>query len=162
LLRLLILTFNNHSNMKKCVTIVLFISTWSAVNAQELSVKKGRFYKGDSRLSVAEFVDQMKTNDEAYQLALKGKSGYSTSNVLGFIGGFMIGWPLGTAIGGGDPSWALAGIGAGVLAVAIPLQSSASKKLKSATELYNRGNTLPASSLHLKALPNGIGFSYSF
>lgn len=44
-----------------------------------------------------------------------------TGNILAAIGGGLIGWPLGTAIGGGDPEWILAGIGAGVLAVAIPL-----------------------------------------
>lgn len=30
--------------------------------------------------------------------------------ILSYAGGFMIGWPIGTAIGGGKPAWALAGI----------------------------------------------------
>ena len=36
-----------------------------------------------------------------------------------------VGHSIGTAIGGGDPEWALAGVGAGLIAVAIPISSSA-------------------------------------
>ncbi|HEY9178263.1 MAG TPA: hypothetical protein VIN07_11250 [Flavipsychrobacter sp.] len=43
------------------------------------------------------------------------------ANVLAIPGGALIGWPLGTAIGGGDPEWYLAGIGVGLVAIAIPL-----------------------------------------
>ena len=39
-------------------------------------------------------------------------------------GGFLIGWPLGTALAGGDPNWTLAAIGAGCVAIAIPRPSS--------------------------------------
>ena len=41
------------------------------------------------------------------------------SYVFGFSGGALIGWPLGTAIAGGDPVWYLAGIGAGLIGVGV-------------------------------------------
>lgn len=56
-------------------------------------------------------------------------NGYTiTANILGGVGGFLIGWPLGTLIAGGEPEWVLAGMGAGVLAVAIPLSIIGSRK----------------------------------
>jgi len=146
--------------MKNIFAACLLIGSLTSFS-QELSIKKGKFYSGDALVTPADFVEQMKGNDEAYQLALKGKSGYSASNVLGFIGGFMIGWPLGTAIGGGDANWTLAGIGAGVLAIAIPIQSGAKKKLQAAAYLHN-GNSSSASVLRLDVLPNGVGFTFSF
>ncbi len=50
------------------------------------------------------------------------------ANVLAIPGGALIGWPLGTAIGGGDPEWYLAGIGAGLVAIAIPLEIIGKKR----------------------------------
>lgn len=38
--------------------------------------------------------------------------------IFGFSGGYLIGWPIGEAIGGGDPQWYLAGIGTGLVGVA--------------------------------------------
>ena len=59
--------------------------------------------------------------------------------ILSYAGGFMIGWPIGTAIGGGKPAWALAGIGGGLVAVAIPLSISSNKKMETAVRQYNAG-----------------------
>lgn len=44
-----------------------------------------------------------------------------TAQILGGIGGGLIGWPVGTYIGGGDPEWTLALIGGGLVAIAVPL-----------------------------------------
>ncbi|MFN4246647.1 MAG: hypothetical protein ACK4EY_02930 [Flavipsychrobacter sp.] len=44
-----------------------------------------------------------------------------TAQILGGIGGGLIGWPVGTYIGGGDPEWTLAAIGGGLVAIAVPL-----------------------------------------
>ncbi len=45
-----------------------------------------------------------------------------TAQVLGGIGGALVGWQLGTYIGGGEPNWTLAAVGGGLIAVAIPLE----------------------------------------
>ena len=49
----------------------------------------------------------------------------------------MVGYPLGTAIAGGDTNWALAGIGAGLIGVSIPFSSATNKNARTAVELYN-------------------------
>lgn len=45
---------------------------------------------------------------------------------------------MGGLLGGGDFNWGLAGAGAGLMVVSIPLYTSYSKKAGSAVELYNQ------------------------
>ena len=146
----------------KITLVLVFSMVAGTVSAQELRVEKSKFYDGERLLKVSEYVELLKTNPEAYNLGLKAKSGYNAGNVLGFIGGFMIGWPLGTALGGGDPNWALLGAGGAVLAVGIPIQSSATKKLKKATEIYNGVSSEPTARLNLRFQGTGAGIVFSF
>ena len=78
----------------------------------------------------------------------------------------MIGWPIGTAIGGGKPNWVLAGIGAGLIVIDIPLVKSAEKKLKKAVDTYNSGlSPKPHSQsydVHLGIVPAGLALVINF
>ena len=149
--------------MKVPICLIALITTTLCLS-QELSLSKGKFYKGDVRIDARQFVKQMESNREAFAIATKAKSNYDVSNVLGFIGGFMIGWPLGTAIGGGEPEWGLAIGGAAIVGIAIPIQSSASKKFRSAAGIYNQAAGLDASASLFKVnlSPGGVGVSYNF
>jgi hypothetical protein len=79
----------------------------------------------------------MEQNEEALIYMKKAKTNSDISMVLGFSGGFLIGWPIGTAIGGGDPNWLLAGIGAGILIIGIPVAKAATTNALKAVEIYN-------------------------
>lgn len=81
----------------------------------------------------------MESNASTIDLMKKAQSSNSIANVMGFIGGGLIGWPIGTAIGGGDAQWALASAGAALVAIAIPISYGAHKKAKKAVEIYNSG-----------------------
>ncbi|MEP4532050.1 MAG: hypothetical protein ABJ004_03115 [Cyclobacteriaceae bacterium] len=123
------------------------------------------FSQGDKTLTINQLLSTMKENPEAYDLMKSAKSTTDAANVLGVIGGFMIGWPLGSAIGGGEPNWALAGIGAGVLAVGIPVSISANRKLLNAVDRYNQGleNTSMNYSPKLNlTFGNGFGLALNF
>jgi len=85
--------------------------------------------------------------------------------VLQLPGGFLIGYPIGTAIAGGNANWTLAAVGAGLLVVAIPLISGYNKHAINAVNIYNRGlrsSINPASSLNLRFTANGAGLRISF
>lgn len=59
------------------------------------------------------------------------------SAILGFSGGFLIAFPLGTAIAGGEPEWILAGAGVGLLLASIPLNRKFKSQAASALDRYN-------------------------
>lgn len=88
------------------------------------------------------------------------------ANVLAFAGGFMVGWPVGTAIGGGDPNWGLAAVGGGLLLATIPLVNGFNKNAIAAVELYNGSLRNPTSlrpcTIKFCVNPNGVGLKMVF
>ena len=78
----------------------------------------------------------------------------------------MVGWQIGAALGGGDPNWALAGIGAGLIVVYIPISQKFNKQAKTAVDTFNGG--LKTSSfwdnneLGIGLTGNGVGLSLRF
>lgn len=107
----------------------------------DIEIKKvfgGIQLKQDGRpLRPKEVLAIMQPIPEAYTAYKKAKSNYNGAQVLGFIGGALIGWPLGTALAGGDPEWGLAAAGAGVLLISIPLNNGYSKNIRNAVSIYN-------------------------
>ncbi len=96
-----------------------------------------RFEQNGEYLNGKALLQRMVGNEEAYVMMKRAKSNSDISTVLGFAGGLMLAWPVGTAIAGGDPNWIVAGIGAGCLAIGIPLSIRASKGMFQAVEIYN-------------------------
>ncbi|MEZ5017166.1 MAG: hypothetical protein R2800_08950 [Flavipsychrobacter sp.] len=87
--------------------------------------------------------------------------------VFGAAGGALIGYPLGTALGGGDPEWLLAGIGAGCLAIAIPLSIIGQRKCDGRASIQKDQEMYYAQakrSLNLNMVANrsGIGLALNF
>ncbi len=125
-----------------------------------------QFYQADKRLSMSQLDKSMEPNERAYKEMKTAQSSYTLSSILGGAGGFMVGWPLGTAVAGGEPNWVLAGIGAGLILVAIPISRKFNRQAKSAIDTYNGG--LKASSvwdkteLEFAMSGTGVGFTLKF
>jgi len=132
--------------MKKiiCVSVLFLLSGAIQIFAQNhndsIEIKKtlGTVYlqKG-KRLTPKQLMNITKANPEAYEEMKVAKTNYDVSVIFGFAGGFLVGWPLGTAIAGGDPEWTLAGVGAGLIIVSIPFTASYNKHARNAVNLYN-------------------------
>ena len=89
---------------------------------QEQIVKDGKkyMYQGKQIKTPGELKPIVANHPEAAAAASKSSTYRGFALVLGAVGGGLIGWPIGQAIGGAeDPNWALAAAGAGALAVAI-------------------------------------------
>ena len=132
--------------MKKiCVTILLAITCLTTSYAQDsrdpITMRKifggYQFYQGGTRLNMTQLTRVVEQNAEAYKLAKSARSNVIYSSIIGGVGGFMLGWNLGTAIGGGNPNRWVAGAGAGLIVVSIPINNTAMRQAKSAAELYN-------------------------
>lgn len=166
------LTLPKKQKMKKTtVTLILALFTVSICTAQKIEVEKVfggyKYTQNGNQLTMKQLVKTMESNKQAFDLIKKAQSNNTIASVLAFAGGGLIGWPIGTAVGGGDANWALAGIGAGIVAIAIPISSSANKKANQAISLYN--DSLDATSSYqfkpefkIIANTNGIGLSMSF
>jgi hypothetical protein len=96
-----------------------------------------QFYQNNKKLKMAELVKTMETNTLASQHLKTARTNNTFAGILSGIGGFLIGWPVGTAIAGGDPEWAMAGVGAGLVVVSIPISIKASKEAKMAIQIFN-------------------------
>jgi len=124
------------------------------------------FYQNGIELRPRDLVNLTSGNPEAYAYMKRAKTNSDWSQVLGAIGGFMIGWPLGTAIAGGDPEWGLAAGGVGVLLLSIPLTSGFKKNAIKGAEIYNSSSPPEASkndfSLEITVSENGPGLKFSF
>jgi hypothetical protein len=150
--------------------IIAFVSTAFCL-AQKIDIEKvpggHKFSQDGVILTIDKLSSKVSSNKESLRLINKAKSTGTFVSVLGYAGGFLIGWPIGTAIGGGKANWGIAGIGAGILAVAFPIASGADKKTKQAVELYN-ASLNPTSYLKSKsefnvvANANGIGLAIRF
>jgi hypothetical protein len=98
-----------------------------------------------------------------YLKSAKGNSGFA--NILAYAGGFMIGYPLGTALGGGKPNWTLAAVGCGLIVIDIPIVSSANKKVRKAVNAYNQVGTVSRVEKYdvkLGMNQNGMGLAFRF
>lgn len=118
------------------VTLTLFMFGFSmplqAQNTDMIYLKSNfwgnKFFKGDTIISVNQVLEEMAPNESVYNLMLNAKKDFVFAQILGATGGVLIGWPLGTALVGGDPNWAMAGIGVGIVAVSIPISINFKKK----------------------------------
>jgi len=132
-------------------------------------IENNRIYKqNDVALRPKQLLEITEINPEAYKEMKIAKSNSDFSMVLGFAGGFMIGWTLGTVLGGGEPMWILGGVGAGLLVLTIPLATGYKKHAKNAVDIYNSGLNSPPNTANRKVnldmgiTTNGFGLVMSF
>ena len=161
-------------------TIILFFLVFGVIvisensaNAQtqtdSIIIENNRIFKqNDIALAPRQLMKITKNNAQAYEEMKKAKANSDFSVVLGAAGGFLIGWPLGTALGGGEPQWYLAGIGAGLLFLTIPLANGYKKHARNAVDIYNSGlGELPDTAqrkvkFDLGITSNGLGLVLQF
>lgn len=133
-----------------------------------MSEKKGagyRYYLKGKVLSLEQLSVTLKSNPQAYVKIEKAKGSKSFANILAYAGGFMIGFPIGTAIAGGKPNWTLAGIGEGCILIMIPVLHSAENQTKQAVDIYNGGlksTAIIRKDLRFGLTNNGIGLYIRF
>lgn len=124
--------------MKRTYLIgVLLLLAMSAATAQvysePMTVKKSfgsnLFYQGEKRLSINQVVKLMEPNPATCRFMKSARTNNTWATVFGAAGGFMIGRPLRAAMAGGDADWVMAGVGAGLVGISIPLRVNVSSSL---------------------------------
>ena len=160
--------------MKKTLLFFSLLLSFTIANAQDsnkkIELKKvfggHLFTQNDKNLTHDQVTALVKDNTQAYDLMQSAKSNKTWSMILGGVGGGLVGYPIGTAIGGGDAKWEIAAVGAGLILVAIPIANGYNKKTKQAVELYNNGISSTAyqfkPSFELNVKGNGLGITMNF
>ncbi len=151
------------------ISLVLFgcYAIYSQIVQDSITIKGNRFYQNDKVLTMPQLSNILSANSTAHKMIEDARGSATIAGILGYAGGFLIGYPVGTAIGGGEPKWAMAGIGAGLLILAIPISSGANKKAKKAVRLYNKSlNPITyqksKTSFSIETTQNGIGVVMRF
>lgn len=158
--------------MKKIITLFVLLTLTVSVLSQNptdsIQIRKRLgpvFQQNGINLTPGQLINITESNPEAYAEMKKARSNYISSLFFQLPGGFLIGYPLGTAIGGGDPNWTMAAIGAGLVFISIPLISGYNKHATNAVNIYNKGighASAPAPQLFLCGTKNGIGVIVRF
>lgn len=122
----------------------LFCSaSFSQQSGNELTVSSGffgwQFRRGGEKLNITEAKDLLSANPQATASFKRAQTNSTLAGIIGGVGGFLVGWQLGTSAGGGKANWTAAGIGGGLIVASIPLSVSANKQVKAAVATYNEG-----------------------
>lgn len=123
------------------------------------------FRQNGENLKMKDMLEITKSNPTAYAQMKKARNKSTVSSIFGGVGGFLVGYTIGTAIAGKDPNWAVAGVGAGLIGAGIPFSVNAGKYAKRAVSNYNQGlQNLTTKTLQMEAViaANGLGIKLTF
>lgn len=126
-----------------------------------------KFTKNGRTLSFKQLANEMEPNRAAYEALKPARTNSTIAAIVGGAGGFLVGWQLGAAIGGGEPNWVMAGVGAGLIGISIPITAKANRQAMEAVEIYNSslGGTFKPiyhPQLLIGSTANGFGLSLRF
>lgn len=89
-------------------------------------------------LSTKQVLNILSVDPVAYDEFKRARKNYNVAGVLGFTGAFLIVFPIGTAIAGGEPEWWLAAGGTGLILTSIHFNRAFKHHAVNALDLYNK------------------------
>ena len=162
---------NIHKNVMKGILIIFLIIFTIQLFSQEEDkieiVKKPLgtvFQLNGKNLSVKEITEITSSNAISQEEMRIAKKNHNVMSFFSMVGGALIGFPIGTMIGGGEPKWELAAVGAGFVIIGIPFQIGYSKHTKKAINEFYSINHIPTKKNEIKfaLINNGLYFNYNF
>src|SRR4051812_3333732 len=103
-----------------------------------------------------------KDNPTAYEEFKKGRRLETAGGIMGFVGGVLILFPIGSAIAGANPEWSYLAAGGALIIGSIPLHRSYKRHAQNAIETYNNGLTSWRPKPALFFSKNGLGIQLKF
>ena len=148
--------------MKTPLISIFVLFAMCAYGQADIEMHRSRFTRDGQVLKPKEVLDLMKADEQAYPVFKKAMANYNAAQVLGFAGGFLVGWPLGTALGGGDPNWGLAAGGGALILCSIPLTVSFKKHAATALDTYNGKPIASRPTFHVSPYGTGAKLTIKF
>lgn len=165
---------NNKLKMIKIKTlfVLLLIFSASIMDAQQLELVKKpldapEFYQNGKKYKMGELIMLMRPNYAAVDYMKKARTNYAFSQIFAFTGAGLVGYPIGTSLGGGDPQWGIAIAGAGIMVLSYPFLVATHKNSKKSVDLYNEGfgkseNTAFIQTVNFAFTGNGFALALQF
>jgi hypothetical protein len=161
-----VVTFSPDLSMKIFFQFIAFFFFTSCV-AQKIEMYRSfggvRYSVDSSDLSSRQVLQIMKKNEPAYNEFKKSIAKGTFASALGFSGGLLIGLPIGSMIGGGDPQWEWVAVGGALIAIAVPIDFRQKRQAQRAVDLYNNEKVKAhriKTNFYLSA--SGVGFVLRF
>ena len=112
------------------------------IEVEELTI--GRTFKQDGKLVNGASMVEYFEGSPATSVVMSHHSAYFWSGILtGAMGGALVGFNLGMALGGGKPNLPVMGLGAGLCGASYFLGSTADQEVLDATYLHNQSLSQP-------------------
>lgn len=122
--------------------LLISISAYSQSTNDTIYVQKVmggyKFLQNEKVLKYSQMLTIVKNNSESYNLIKSAQASNALSMVLGGAGGFLVGYQLGTVIGGGEPNLIVGGVGVGLIVLSIPISINAAQKTMQGVIIYNK------------------------
>jgi hypothetical protein len=123
------------------------------------------YYLGEERLTLRRLAEITSSDALAHKKIKLAQTCNVFGCVFGAAGGACIGYPVGTLIGGGQPNWIVAGVGAGFLLIGVSVAIAGDIHIAKGVAMYNRGlQQANADTVYfrLNFTPTGIGVVMKF
>jgi len=161
--------------MKKLV-VLSFMMLFQTAFSQVSVTKKGKLVKEGQEYRTSEY-EKVFQNEQARLYFRKYRTNNTVSMIFGGIGGGCMGFGLARALSGGDKTitdqygvkhktetkgWGLVGVGAGLVAIAIPFALSSKKNFYKALDAENGTSTAFKPYFKLEGNENGLALNYNF
>lgn len=159
--------------MKKSLILTLLIAfslpVFCQITTDSLTLKKQnggyRLYSGTQQIPISSLGTAIKSNEQAYSQFQKAQTTNVLASIVAGVGGYIMGYQLGTAIKGGKSNWPLFGFGVGITALSIQLGKNYLKQIQASVNTYNQGltsNPPPTSELKMGFTTNGLTLALHF
>jgi hypothetical protein len=130
--------------MIRIVFVLAMICLCTVCSGQQISMYRTfggvrfEYNKEDTVVVSARQVAEILSIDPQVSAEFKlARTNSTVASIFGFAGGFLLAFPVGTAIAGGDPEWGLAAGGAACILASIPFSRAFYKRAASAIDNYN-------------------------
>lgn len=158
--------------MRNIFYLMIACLAFNSSAAQQIDMKMNllgyKFVQDGKQLKWKELETATAGNREAFELVRKANAHRKLSGIAAFIGGLLIGIPIGQQNANlVEPNWTLAYIGGGISAIGVPFSFSAFNKVNRGVDTYNLGlksASRYALDLEIKTIcnRNGIGLAIQF
>ena len=96
-----------------------------------------RFFQHGENMRLGQLSEILKPNPEAFAYFQKARMNNAFALIFSAIGGFAIGWELGSSLGSKSINWGIMGGGIGVAGLSFSFAIGAKRNISKAVRIYN-------------------------